>query len=170
MKKLLLLSLFMLATLVWAAAQQPGAMPHGSGGQATSPSAQVPDASQQPSSPGSAGQSSVPSGAQTGSPSAAQSGATAQDGANSAVTEGCLGGSNPNYTITDTAGKTYKLNIPPGADASPLASHIGEPVAVIGAVNSGSSSNASIDVNKIGRGTSKCPGSSSSGAQAPPKQ
>jgi hypothetical protein len=165
MRRILVLSLFMLATLVWAAAQQPGTIRPGSGGQATSPNAptaQVPDASQsQAPAPGSAGQQGAQSGAQAGEPGQM---------ANAPITEGCLGGSNPNYTITDTAGKTYKLNIPAGADASSLASHIGEPVAVMGPVNKASSSNTgSIEVARIGRGTSKCPGSPS-GAQAPPKQ
>jgi hypothetical protein len=161
MKRILMLSLFIMLTLVWAAAQQPGAMPQGSGAQANPPGAQVPDASQ----------SQVPAPGTAGSP-AAQGGAPAgpQDqAANGSVTEGCLGGSNPNYTITDKAGKTYKLNIPPGADASTLASHVGEPVAVMGAVN-GAGSSTSINVNKIGRGTSKCPGSGSTSAPPPPKQ
>ncbi len=162
MKTLFLISLFLLATLAWAAAQQPGAMPHGSGGQATSPNPQIPDASQSPgaqspgSMPGSAGQQGGP---EAGAPSA-----------NAPVTEGCLGGTNPNYTITDNAGKKYKLNIPAGADASPLQSHVGESVAVMGPVSGGSSDNASIDVSKIGRGTTKCPGSGSKGAENPPSQ
>jgi hypothetical protein len=162
MRKMLVLSLFMLATLVWAAAQQPGGMPQGSGGQATSPSAQRPDTQPQPSMPGSADQNPAQGSAQPGSQVPAS---------NAPITEGCLGGANPNYTITDQAGTTYKLNIPPGADASTLASHIGEPVAVVGAVNNtGAASKGSIDVSKIGKGTTKCPGSGSTGAQPPPKQ
>lgn len=168
MRRILVLSLFMLATLAWAAAQQPGAMPQGSGGQAASPgaqapSAQTPDATQpQAPAPGSAGQQAPQAGSEPGAPSQM---------ANAPIIEGCLGGSHPNYTITDTAGKTYKLNIPAGADASPLASHIGESVAVMGMVNQASSSNnASIDVNKIGKGTTKCPGGGSGNAQNPPKQ
>lgn len=179
MRRVLVLGLFTLAMLAWAAAQQPGAMPQGSGGQATSPSAQAPSSPAAPSSqapdasqtqapaPGSAGQQS---GAQAGAQPGAEAGAPGQM-ANAPVTEGCLGGTNPNYTITDTAGTTYKLNIPAGADASPLASHVGESVAVMGTVNKASSaSNGSIDVARIGRGTSKCPGSGASGAQTPPKQ
>lgn len=158
MRNKLVLVLFMLATLVWAAAQRPGAMPQGSGGQATSPSAQIPDASQsQQPAPGSTAPSGVPAGPQ-------------DQAANAPVTEGCLGGANPNYTITDKAGTTYKLNIPPGADASSLASHVGEAVAVMGPVKKADASNTSIDVNKIGRGTGKCPGSGSSGAQPPPSR
>ena len=84
------------------------------------------------------------------------------------ITEGCLGGSNPNFTITDKAGTTYKLNIPPNADASSLTPHVGESVQVRGDVkNTGT---PSIDVNAIGRGAGTCPSNSSGGAQSPPKQ
>ena len=151
MKKIFLIAVFMLATLAWAGAQQPGSMPGRSGGQATSPSSQVPPgASQsQPSAPGSADQA-----------------------VNAPVTEGCLGGSAPNFTITDQAGTTYKLNIPPNADTSKLAQHVGESVQVAGNVSeTKKAGNASIDVQGIGRGTSQCSGSGSSGAQpTPPKQ
>jgi hypothetical protein len=150
-KKILVATVFMLATLVWAVAQQPGAIPEQSGGQATSPSSQQPNPSQsQPAAPGSADQNAPQAGAQAGVPGQA---------ASAPITEGCLGGSNPNYTITDKAGKTYKLNFPPSADASTLAQHVGESVQVMGDVNG---SNKSIDVTRIGRGTGKCPGSSSS--------
>jgi hypothetical protein len=88
------------------------------------------------------------------------------------VTEGCLGGSNPNFTITDKAGTTYKLNIPPRADTSKLAQHVGEPVQVAGNVmkDTGKAGNASIDVQGIGRGTGQCGAGGSKGAQSPPKQ
>jgi hypothetical protein len=73
MMKRMAITVFMLATLVWAAAQQqPSAPPGRSGG---------------------------------------QPGAQAQE-ANAPVTEGCPGGSDPNYTLTAKAGTTYKLNIP----------------------------------------------------------
>jgi hypothetical protein len=158
MKKMLVASLFMLATMAWAAAQQPGSIPEQSGGQATSPSAQTPGASQQqPSTPGSAGQD------------AGQAGAQGQ-AANAPITEGCLGGSNPNFTVTDKAGTTYKLNLPPNADASTLAPHVGESVQVMGEVKgAGTPDKASIDVSRVGRGTGKCPAGSSGGAQPPPK-
>lgn len=125
MKKTLAVTLFMLATLAWAAAQQPS--------------------------------------------SADQAGSQGQ--ASNAVTQGCLGGSAPNYTITDTAGTTYKLNIPPNADTSKLASHLGESVQVAGDVkDTGKAGNASIDVQGVGPGTSKCPASGSKSTQSPPKQ
>ena len=128
--KMLVITLFMLATLAWAAAQQPAKPPDRSGGQ-----------------PGSQGQA-----------------------VNAPVTEGCLGGSDPNFTLTDKAGTTYKLNIPPTADTSKLGQHVGESVAVAGNVNAGKAGNASIDVQGIGKGTGTCPVSGSKGAQPPPKQ
>jgi hypothetical protein len=130
MKKMLVTTLFMLATLAWAAAQQPGNPPDRSGGQ-----------------PGSQDQA-----------------------ANAPVTEGCLGGSNQNFTITDKAGTTYKLNIPPTADSSKLAQHIGEAVAVAGNVNAGKAGDSSIDVQGIGRGSGTCPPTGSKGAPPSPKQ
>ena len=154
MKKMFVITLFMLATLAWAA-QQAGSAAERNGGQTTSPSSQAQDAIQsQPSAPGSA--------AQAGSQSPA---------ANAPITEGCLSGSAPNYMITDKAGLSYKLNLPPNADASTLAPHVGESVQVMGEVKgAGMPDKASIDVSRIGRGTGKCPASSSGGAQPPPKQ
>ena len=131
MKKMLAITLFMLATLAWAAAQQPSAP------------------SQDP----------------------AQSGAQApQDQTTAPVTEGCLGGSNPNFTLTDKAGTTYKLNIPPNADTSKLGAHVGEAVAVAGNVkDTGSAGAPSIEVQGIGRGTGTCPANGSK-STPPPKQ
>ena len=155
MKKILVTTLFMLATLAWAAAQQPGSTPDRSSGQATPPSSQAPGATQsQPSIP--PDQNTAPGGTQAPM-------------ANAPITQGCLGGSDPNYTITDTAGTTYKLNIPPNANTSKLAQHVGEPVQVAGNVNNTKPGNASIDVQGIGAGRGTCPGSSG-GAQTPPKQ
>ena len=159
MKNMLVIALFMLATLAWAAAQQPGSAPEGTSGQATSPSSQAPGASQpqtqsQPSTQGNADQS-APQGQAPSAP----------------VTEGCLGGSDPNYTITDNAGTTYKLNIPPNTDTSKLATHVGESVQVAGDLKDASKAgNASINVQGIGRGTGKCPGNGSRGAQSPQQQ
>lgn len=151
MKNILVLTLFMLASVAWAAAQQPGSAQDPSAGQATSPSSQSPSQTQ-PSAPGSGAQN--PAGGQA---------------SNAPVTEGCLGGSEPHYTLTDKTGTTYKLNIPPKADTSKLASHVGEPVLVQGDVNNGKAGNASIDVQGIGRGMGKCPGSAQGNGQAPPK-
>jgi hypothetical protein len=146
MKKILATTLFTLATLAWAAAQQPGSMPQQGSGSPTSPGSQAPGATQsQPATPG-------------------------NQAINAPVTEGCLGGSNPNFTITDKAGTTYKLNIPPNANTSVLTQHVGESVQVAGNVNGGKAGDGSIDVQGIGRGSGNCPGSPSSGAQPPAKQ
>lgn len=123
----------MLSAFVWAGAQQP-----------TSPAA--PDA--QSTAP-TAGQSqSAPTAPDTAAPAA-----TPQSDAGTAanVTQGCLGGSNPNYTITDASGKTYKLMLPANANGATLASHIGESVAVMG-----DKSADSINVTKVGRGSTTC--------------
>src|SRR5438874_13798647 len=154
MKNILVMSLFMLATLAWAAAQQPDSASERNSGQTTSPSSQAPDATQtQPSTAGSAD----------------QAGSQAQE-SNASVTVGCLGGSAPNYTLTDKSGTAYKLNMPANADISKLASHVGESVQVKGDVKDvDKPGNASIDVQAIGRGTGNCP-SGSRDAQPPPKQ
>jgi hypothetical protein len=151
MKNVLVMTLFMLATLAWAAAQQPSSASNPNSGQTTSPSSQARGASQtQPSSPDQAGRGQT---------------------SNAPVTEGCLGGSPPNYTVTDKTGNVYKLNMPPNADTSKLASHVGESVQVQGDVkDAGKQGNASIDVQAIGRGTGNCPASGSKDTQPPPKQ
>ena len=160
MKKMLVVAtVIVMAALVWA--QQSGGVPGQTGSQSTSPSSQIPG-QQQPSMPGTAGQNAPQTGGQPGGPAAA----------NSPVTEGCLGGSSPNFTITDTSGATYKLNIPANADASVLTPHVGESVQVQGDVKQ-AGNNSSIDVTRIGRGSGKCPGSSArptpDGTQQPPK-
>ena len=155
MKNMLVMTLFMLATLAWAAAQQPGSAPERNSGQTTSPSSQAPDATQtQPSTPGSADQPAPP-----------------PQGSNATVTVGCLGGSAPNYTLTDKTGTAYKLNMPANADTTKLASHVGESVQVKGDVKDADKpGSASIEVQGIGRGTGNCPASGSKDAQPPPKQ
>ncbi len=161
MKRLLVLTAFVLATLTWASAQSSSPQ---SGSQGSSTATQSTSQGSQGTSPGSqAGTSS----AQTPSSGAAgQTGAqSSPTGAGSApITQGCLGGSKGAYTITDAAGKSYKLNIPATADSTPLGSHIGESVMVMGNVNN--SGSPSIDVQQIGRGTGTCPGKSSAAPQA----
>ena len=105
------------------------------------------------------------------------------------VVEGCLGGTNPHYTLTDSKGTTYQILIPEGADASPLAKHIGESVQVEGTVDksgssassassdssassstkSGTGGQSSIHAMRIARGTSSCPGAGPSAAKPPSK-
>ncbi len=163
MKKVLSVVVFTLATLVWAAAQQPGSTPGQSGGQ-TTPGSQSPNAGQTMPPDHSA----PPSGAQAGT-----SGEPEQV-PNAPVTTGCLAGTSPNFTITDTAGKNYKLNLPPGADPAVLTPHVGEQVAVMGDVKNTGGTN-SIDVMRLAKGSGTCPGGASGktanpNTTQPPKQ
>lgn len=141
MKKHMIFAGLMLSTAMWAGAQQPSSMPSQSGAQATTPGA---GASQ--TMPGAAGPS-----ASQASPQSSATGAGA--GANGSITEGCLGGSNPNFTLTDKAGKSYSLVLPQGADGSKLTSHVGESIQVLGDV-----SGSSINVSKVGKGNGTCAG------------
>lgn len=146
MKKTLSLGVFVLSALVWAGAQQPNSMPAQSGAQSTTPGAAQSQPGTQPGMPG----ATTPGTDQA--PTATPQAGTAGTSANGPVTEGCLGGTNPNFTLTDAAGKTYKLNLPAGADGSRLTSHVGESVQVMGEVKSNT-----IDVSKVGKGNSACP-------------
>jgi len=102
--------------------------------------------------------------------SANQAGSHGQE-SQAPITEGCLGGSNPNYTVTDTSGTVFKLNLPPNTDTSKLAPHVGESVQVQGDVkDAGKAGNASIDVQAIGRGTGNCPAGGARNSQPPPKR
>jgi cytoskeletal protein RodZ len=154
MKNILAMILFMMAMPAWAAAQQTGNTPEQNSGQTASPSSQAPNATQtQASKPGSAD----------------QAGSQGQE-SKAPVTEGCLGGSAPNYTITDKTGTVYQLVMPPNADASKLASHVGESVQVQGNVNdAGKTGKTSIDVQRIGRGTGSCPAGPKN-TEPPPRQ
>ncbi len=173
---LLILVVLVFAVCAVAGQQSPQAQtgPANNSGQSTTP-----DASS------SSGQSTTP-GASSSSGQAATPGASSSDqgtaAANSRIIEGCLGGSSPNFTVTNTSGTVYRLDIPQSADASVLTSHVGESVQVLGVVNDNGSSSAassgstsssanqhSIQVSKIGRGTSAC--SANKGAmQKPPAQ
>jgi len=160
MRRTLAVCIFVAATLTWSLAQNPSATPP-SGQQP--PSGQTPDASQSQTAPsGAAGQDQSQPSAQPPS-------------ANATITEGCLGGSGTNYTLTDKAGTSYKLNFPSSANVATLSSHVGESVRVMGDINkdSAKAGQSSIDVAKIGRGTGTCPSGAGSSAPAqtpqPPK-
>ncbi len=58
------------------------------------------------------------------------------------VTEGCLGSSGGNFTVTDKAGTTHQLQLPPNADTAKLNRHVGEEVRVTGTSSPGTSSAA----------------------------
>src|SRR3954470_22619198 len=166
MRKTLAVSVFVLATLTWSLAQNPGGTPPAAQ-QPPSASPQAPDASQQ--TPPSAGAAQNPSqpGAQPGSQSGAQPQAQGQM-PNAPITEGCLAGSDAGYTLTDKAGTTYKLNFPATANVSVLAAHVGESVKVMGDVqDAGKAGQSSINVARIGRGTGTCSAGTSGSSAAP---
>src|SRR3954466_11671089 len=101
MRKTLAVSVFVLASLTWSLAQNPGGTPPAAQ-QPPSASPQAPDASQQtPPSAGAAAQN--PS--QPGAPPNAQPQPQSQM-PNAPITEGCLAGSDAGYTPPDKAGTT----------------------------------------------------------------
>ena len=111
------------------------------------------------------GQSQAQSPSQQQRPNLPQSDAPTPPAAAGNIIEGCLGGSNPNFNITDKGGTKYELVIPQGADASVLSKHVGESVQVQGAVDAADTSNSGaaapvgghfIRVAKIGKGTGTC--------------
>jgi hypothetical protein len=138
MKQAIALVAFMLTMLVWTAAQQTD---KSSG--PTSPNSQTPGASQSQPQPSAPGGQTPPQTRNPGDNSPA---------ANQPITEGCLGGTSPNYTLTDKSGTTYKLSFPSEANVSTLEPHVGESVRVMGTVNA-----SSIAVTRIGKGTGTCP-------------
>jgi len=150
MRKTLIFVSILLLCAAFAVAQQPST---------TTPSAPAPDTQATPPS------------TQATPPAAPSAGMPNTDDIN--VIEGCLGGSSPNFTVTDKTGTTYKLDIPPGADASVLAKHIGDSVQVQGNVSkssatsdSGSKDGGSIAVMRIGKGAGTCSGSAT-GSEKP---
>lgn len=176
MRKTIALTLFLLLA-AWAVGQQttPSAPPDHSQSQAQSQSQPGADQSQ----------SASPSQSQSGAASSQDK--SAIDPADAQIVQGCLGGSNPNFTITAKDGTKYDLKVPQGADVSPLQSHIGESVAVQGVVDNGSSASnsssaksgsiagsenaqssngatKSIRAMRIGRGTGTCPAGAKSGS------
>ncbi len=65
--------------------------------------------------------------------------------------EGCLGGSGDNFTVTDKAGKTYQLQLPPRADVSKLKEHIGHEVRVRGTMENAVGSSPSAGSSPAGQ-------------------
>jgi hypothetical protein len=80
--------------------------------------------------------SSPSAGAQT---SSSQSGEKSGDPAGSKTVEGCLQGSNGNFTLTDSAGTTYQLQ----GDTSKLTEHVGHEVQIKGSASSAAGSSPS---------------------------
>lgn len=191
MRKMITLTLFLLLA-VWAVAQDttPGAAPATSQSQTQS----------QPATPGQSSTTATPDQSQTPATSAkpdqsqsqtpGASDQSAQGMANAQVIEGCLGGKDPNYTVTAKDGTVYNLIVPEGADISTLAKHTGESVAVMGSVDtstssssattgsvagssnttSSSSTNKALHAMRIRKGTGTCPanGTSNPSSTTPP--
>jgi len=166
MRNKLVLCLVLLVSLAFAVAQQQSTTAPGAPGSSTPPAQ-----STTPSEPGQATAPSSPSAGAGQMPAAGEPD----------VIEGCLGGTAPNFTVTDNSGKTYQLNIPANADASVLTKHVGESVQVMGAVTNGGSAGSSVGstasdkgkgssiaVQKIGRGKGTCSGAAS--GTKPPAQ
>jgi mannan endo-1,4-beta-mannosidase len=152
MRKLYLLTAIVLLSTVWVVAQ-------------TAPSSSSP--SQQPST---ADQAS-PSTASPSQSSPSQSTTTTQttttettqtSTAGSSI-EGCLAGSAGNFTLADTAGKTWQL----AGDTSKLSDHVGHQVRITGSEAGGAAGSASSPSTgaAAGAGASTSGSASSSGAQ-----
>ena len=186
MRKFLVLTFVLLISAAWMVAQQDSTSRTAPGNSSQAPSQASPSQAAPPVAPSqSAPETTAPAGQAPSTPPGAMSQSPAVD---HTVTEGCLGGSAPNFTLTDKGGTTYKLDIPKEADTTPLSKHVGESVQVMGAVNnpSGASSPSasataapgaaaatagsqpSIAVMRIGRGTGNC-GAGATGAKPPGK-
>lgn len=166
MRKTLFLILIVLVSVTWVAAQQPDSRPSTDQPSQSGPATNADRPMPAPPAPAdNSGQAPAPSAS-----------ASSQSTSSGQIIEGCLGGSHPDFTVTDKAGTVYKLDIPKDADATQLTSHVGESVKVKGTVSapsSASSGNATagsapsdkpmasssqtIMVEQIGRGTGTCP-------------
>ncbi len=79
--------------------------------------------------------------AQYGSQSSTSQSSTSSESSNSGMSkttlQGCLSGSNGNYTLTDSSGATYQLT----GDTAKLEKHIGHTIQVTGTPQTSSASN-----------------------------
>ncbi len=159
MRKTLFLLIIVAMSVALAAAQHNPSMP--STDQSTSPGGRAvgPAPDSQSTAPG-----------QATSP-AAPSSSTAPAG-DPKIIEGCLGGTAPNFTVTDQAGTKYNLDIPKDADTAPLTAHLGQAVKVKGMVSGDKASagaSPTIQVEQMARGTGSCPaGANSPSSTNPP--
>ena len=150
MRKKLMLAAVICLSAAWAMAQQPAAPGAPAGSSEQNATQNAPAGQSAPGAQSGADQSATP-GAQ---PGAAQS-SSPVGAVDMAIVQGCLGGTNPNYTLTDKKGTTYMLLIPPNKDASVLSKHIGEAVAVMGVLNpAGGGSGAAASSPSASGGTS----------------
>jgi hypothetical protein len=94
---------------------------------------------------------------------AAQQDAGPQAASGQSTIEGCLGGGAGMFTVTDMAGNSYQLQLPPSADTAKLNQHIGHEVRVTGMMsNAGGSASAPAAPPRPGAGAT--PGAAETGA------
>ena len=85
--------------------------------------------------------------AQTDANQSSQASSTSQtNAANETKIQGCLSGSNGNYTLTDTSGTAYQL----AGDTAKLSEHVGHEVELTGTQSSASSSSSSTSSGQTG--------------------
>jgi len=99
------------------------------------------------STPNSGSQSGMGSETQSNS-SYAGSGRATQSGSQTTV-EGCLSGSNGNFTLSDKNGMTYQLT----GDTAKLSEHVGHEVKITGMSSSGGSAGSNSDSAGAGAGS-----------------
>src|SRR5215472_9413368 len=149
MRKVYLITSILLLSSVWLVAQ-------------TSPSSSG-SATQQPSTDQSSPSTTSPSQTSPSQtyPSTTTQTTTTQTTETSTGTsiEGCLSGSSGNYTLTDTAGKTWQL----AGDTSKLTEHVGHQVRLTGSEASGAGAAGAASGASAGAGAS---GAGSSGTQS----
>jgi hypothetical protein len=130
MRKVYLITSILLLSSVWLMAQTT---PSSSGSATQQPSSEYPSQT-------SPAQSTAPD--------------TTQTSTSNSTIEGCLAGSAGNFTLTDTAGKSWQL----AGDTSKLTEHVGHQVRITGSEAGGAAGGAS----GAGAGSSAAGGSSGS--------
>lgn len=109
----------------------------------------VAQSSSTPSSSGSsAGYGAQQGAGQDSTATAAGSGKQAHSGAGQMTVEGCLSGSNGNFTLTSKNGKTYELT----GDTATLTEHVGHEVKVTGMSGAGETGSAASAGGAAGSG------------------
>ena len=116
MRKVYLLTAILLLSTVWVVAQT------------------TPSTTQQPSTPTQTSPSTTSPSQSSPSTTTQTTTETTQTSTSSSSIEGCLSGSAGNFTLTDTAGKTWQL----AGDTSKLSDHVGHQVRITGSEAGGS--------------------------------
>ncbi len=145
MQRILLLAAILLLSATWMVAQSSS-----SSSSSPSSSSQTSGTSATPGTTGQSGSSSSQSGMSS----------TSSTGSETSV-QGCLTGSNGNYTLTDNAGTAYQLT----GDNSDLSKHVNEEVSVRG-TQSGSASPSTSSSSASGSSNSTSPTAGAAGVSA----